>query len=355
MKNLVLWSVLLCVIAVLTSTVVHAEKKEKEDRFKITFSGVLAGPSKVIVSEDMEYGYRDNLDLVAHWYNFNREYMIPNNVLNDDYLWWPWGGFDRVLCCKNYTSLVHAGHDGFRGELGDEYLLWGRRTSADVKTSGVPLGASLEYRVKGSFWASFSFQMSPETSISVMDVGEFVRIMGIFEDTRWVQYGYPSSWYINMTRHRFEREQEHRNRAFTFAVLAKHDLTRGNSHWSIMPQVGLDLLLMRDVTEIRETEYEWKIFAGEHHPSGNVNTPWETGSETDKSVDWRQTMRPIMGLTIELYPGTKNGHIGIVADGRYHFIEKTGEHLYDASRLGEYWYDTRTERWTFSLGGVISF
>jgi len=353
MKKLVPLGILFCVIAVTSAWA----GDEKEDRWKISFSGVVVGPG-MIARPIMDATFRAD-DGIRSWRrDFYYGYLFPNTDglldkrVHDFFL-------ERidVLCCANNEALLHA--RDFRGQVGDIYRLWGRRRLNGFEERGLPLGASLEYRMVGNLWGAFTFAMSKETVAKVSETSEFVRVTSIrrFMAHQEFNFSHPVPyWRVNATRHRREREQEHKLRSFQFAFLAKYDLTKSNPHWSVLPQAGVDLLLIRQNDWTEETLYDWRIFSGEYHPSSWAQTPKKVDEHSFQKTTWHEQFRPVAGLTIELWPGGKESHVGFVVDGRYYFNPssfKFDYESYPAPFLYRLKQDMRTS--TLSLGGIIRF
>ena len=343
--------VLVSMVAVLSAQA-QDNQDNSEPRFKLSFSGVLAGPTQISTS-DAEFNFRDWNGLDAWRHNFWLEYLIPHGAVDiSNYS----QASSTTLCCSMEGDPFEVHSSQFTGKVGDEYLMWAKRVPNAVREHGSPLGASLEYHAVGSLWSSFSFQMSRGTTVSYTDTAEFMRVANIgFVPCDNCLPSIPPTWIVESTRNRVVRDSEHDLRSFQFAVLTKYDLTRKDPYWSILPQVGADLLLTREQTSVDQADYQWKVFSGERHPSEWAHQPDETGSHQIKATDSRYQLNPVAGLSVELYPAKKRGHVAVTADGRYYFSRRQLSYEHPEIYLPTYEYGTATQKWTFSLGIVAKF
>jgi hypothetical protein len=333
------------------------KEAERDHRWKISAGFMPVGPGTVL-RPDLDASFRADGNIRNWRRNYYHEYIIPNTVD----LYSPLSRFDfflrsDVLCCRN-DEVIFQAHGDFRGQVGDTYRLWGLQRLESFEERGVGFGALLEYRVVGNLWGAFSFQMSPEWVTNVFETGEFVRIRSIDRFHAHERYNFARPepyWEIQASRHRTEREIEHKQRVYQFAFLFKYDLTRNNRHWSLMPQLGADLLLLRQHEWTVESLYDWRIFSGEYHPSSWAQNPKLIDQRAlGEEIIWHEQLRPVAGLTIELWPGHKFDGFGIVADGRHYFNPASLTVDYD-SFPAPYQMEMATRGFTLSLNVIARF
>lgn len=316
-------------------------------RFKLSI-GWPAVKTGNMVRPDVDAGWRDTLDIREHHRNYVSEYLLANGAT-----FVPFAGH-TTLCCGQDQLPVYG---PFRGRVGDVYPIWANRALESYEVEGQGIAASLEYRMTGSLWGALSFQSSPQSVAWVRETAEHFRIEYI-EPVPWIDSA-PQVSFVGASRQRVEFRREHKQKLFQFAGLLKYDLTRRNRYWSVMPQVGAEVLMLRSNEYTIESRSHWRIFAGEYHPSDWAHRPTADGEETTEIRQYRTRIRPVVGATLEFYPlGGRwgDGGLGIVLDGRFYpggngdFRSEQGEF----ESLGGYPIDTKLRN-TLTLNVVALF
>lgn len=343
------------------------KEKKKDDRWKLTFSGSVVGPGEVWMDpRGTCVNCQDSFQVGLG--RFTDDYMRRNGAIPRTVKFKipraAYGSHYSIPTVRLDFRTRYLNANSFYGDVGDEFLLRMQGTVNDVREAGVALGSSLEYRLRGGLWAAFSFNVSKDMIVSRSETAEFLRVEGIRPGT-WRNLYF---WDMTLSRHHLRRESEQRHRFYSFALLAKYDLTRSNDHWSIMPQVGAEVLLERRV-EIDSTRFsQFTRFADDD------SAFWNNGRGSGDLVQTRNTywldrVRPVAGVSIELYPGGKNGFVGITLDGRYRFnpdgdavTYKHGHNYFPSSYelagrpfVLPYEHRSGATDWTITLGGVVRF
>ena len=340
------------VVAILVSVAVVSfvsaeEKQDKEDRWKIRITGAVDGPIDVGVNADrINYCYRCTDGFGAQYHRYLRDYIRREaRYYSEDVLWRNGVHVEKF----DEVDTVYLRAREFRGRPGDEHVFWGRRDLVGFSKTGVPLGASFDYRVRGDLWASFGFQMSRQTKVHTLEVSEVARVI------RVTGHDNPRSlptWHIDSTHLQRRRETQSRYQSFDFFLMAKYDISASNKHWSILPQVGVELLALRENTTRTDTELIYPRYAHYHPESLFLEVLDERETET---TTWDDRFSPVVGLTVQLYPAGKDAVFGIVADGRYR--TNTGSYLrsFSSNIAGPHYAGVQQESWTLRLGGVFRF
>lgn len=317
--------------------------EERNDRFKLSFGWLPVSPGGALLP-DADASFRRGWGM-QRWYNaYIDEYLIPNGAPRQPYF--HNGAFTR--CCREDTLLFQS--NNFRGKPGDTYHLWGRRGLDSFEERGPALGASLEYRIVGGLWGSLTYQQSRQTVAWTFEEGEYLTITGVERFYAQERFNFSDPvpyWYVDASRHRYERKREHKRNLYQFSALAKYDLTRGNRHWSVMPQAGADLTLVRERDYTTLQLYDWRIFGGDR--------PTEVSWDAELDVAWSAKIRPVAGLTLELWPDRKFNGLGIVVDGRHFFDEAWVSSVHGDGFLKPYFVDTHVRAYTVSVSGIVRF
>lgn len=342
------------ILAMATSAVADDKKKE-EPRFKVSFGvagAQLTGQPSQARAGALDYSFRADDGLQQWVLNFRDEYLRPRGA---EYIYFNPPVLAR--CCANDSESFRVGPNGFTGRIGDEYVAWERGTLNGISERGHAFGGSLEYRATGPLWLSFAVQRTRETALEYSVTHEVFRVedIGLVPCGNCAQHGVIPSTYVEFSRNRVVRNTRQSYRSTSFAALAKVDLVRGNDHWSVLPQAGLDLLVSREQF-VRETEFSrWPIFHGEAHPSDWARRLERVGeTKTKETRGTRYVVRPVAGLALELYPAKKSGHFAVLADGRYHFGGSTS-YEHNGPREELYWAYAPVRAWTLSLGALVKF
>jgi hypothetical protein len=341
-------------LALIVSPVFAGEQKKEESRFKVSVgvsTATVTGKPPLARAGALDYDFRSTQGLLVWHTNFRNEYLVPHGAVS-----FPFDPPILARCCANGHDAFRTGPGGFTGQVGDEYTLWERGTLRGVTESGMALGGSFEYRAAGPLWVAFSVQSSRGTALEYTEAAEFFRLESSgFVPCSNCPPGYPRTNLVEFSRNRVVRDVRQSYRSASFAGLAKVDLTRGNRHWSIMPQAGVDLLVSRE-TFATDTEFSrWKIYYGEGHGSAWAAKPDRVGDLKHREIrSTRYVFRPVAGLALELYPAGKENRVAFVADGRYHFGGTTS-YEHPSVREPYYWGNAPVRRWTLALGALVRF
>lgn len=276
----------------------HSEGGWAECRFKLSI-GWPAVKAGSMVRPEADAGWRDGLSFSAYYHNYVNEYLRANGAITTH---------------SFYDDLVVG---PFRGRTGDVYRAWARSELESYEVQGQGMTASLEYRMIGNLWGALSFQSSPETVARVREAGEdflvdyvtpYQTSTGPVTDFTWV----------SVTRHRVEYEREHKRKLFQFAGLLKYDLMRRNRYWSVLPQLGVDVLMLRENEYTVQTRSQAPLYRNGYARELSLE---HESQKTTEVRQYRTRIRPVTGLTLEFFPlGGKwgDGGLAIVLDGRFY-------------------------------------
>lgn len=292
----------LSAILVLALAAVPARAGEKP-RWKFTFD-VPANPPVSVVGDPTTAG-ESLRDLDSGISSFLSVFIVNPYVRGPE-----WGGpYPPFVAGSGELGYARGEGRGSRFRKGDEYVLFASG-STRMRESGIPWGATVAFRATDRLWLEAGYHASRTTTLTYRRYEEYFRVRNVD-----LLPGYPyfpwDTFYVDLTRQRKEQTIEHKVQSHFVDIALKHDILPQSRYVSLMPTVGGRVWVLRDRWYQESTKFTYTDFMPERRLQDPANHRRKGERREDYATRNQTTGLWFAGLSGDVYPWSKSGHVGI--------------------------------------------